>query len=369
MREISYPTDAFTAILKPVSASCNLRCKYCFYDGQQGEISLMSDETLETVIARCLEATSKSVRFIWHGGEPLLAGISFYERVLKLEEKYCRPNQQVQNSIQTNATLLNEKWLRFLDANGFRIGISLDGPEKLHDFARIDTGGKGTFAKVIRAVNLMQSLGVNFGVIAVINSYSIRCPEQIYCFFSSQELSFSPNICMDAGELTANPLDYARFMIRIFDLWMDEDNPRMRIRPLINATQAVLGLSPRYYDVSIVPKLCRFQGNCHKYLTVDFNGDVYPCDKFTETRFKLGNLLEASLQEISAFREYQQFFGQREEVVQLCDGCEWFQVCQGGCMREWDITGERVNPHNAYCEGRKILFTHIQKRLQKIGAL
>lgn len=355
-------------IIKVVSAGCNLRCGYCFFFGHQNKIELMDTETLELVIVQSIQASPRRVRFQWHGGEPFLAGLEFYREAVALQEKHRLRNQKVLNSIQTNGTLINEEWVSFLQEACFGVGVSLDGPEEMHDLGRYDAGSQGTFGRVMRGVELLRQGGVKFGVIAVINDHNVRYPREMYEFFSSQRLSFSPNACVmrdpETGLPTGfsvNPMDYAQFMIEICDLWLAEDNPSLRIRPLVNIIQGLIG----------VPQgLCEFRGTCEQFLTIDSNGDIYPCDRFLETEFCLGNVNEVALTAVPEAPAYRAYYARRSEVAQRCEGCEWLPVCAGGCLRHWEgLTEEGGRAWNRFCGARKLLFQHVKKRLEEIGEL
>lgn len=328
----------------------------------------MTPEILELVIAQSIKASPKRVRFQWHGGEPLLAGIQFYQNAVALQEKYLLPDQKIINSIQTNGTLINEDWVAFLKEACFGIGVSLDGPEHLHNFARVDAAGKGTFTRVMRGVRLLRKSGIKFGIIAVINRHNVSCPREMYEFFSREKLSFSPNPCVmrnpetdEPFGLSVDPMDYARFMIQVCDLWLSEDDPKFRVRPLVNIVQGLLGVSHG---------LCEFRGTCEQFLTIDSNGDIYPCDRFLHDEFCFGNLTDISLNEVTETAAYQVYYVQRTEIAERCGNCEWFSVCSGGCLRHWEGLIEKSGfARNRFCEARKHIFRHVKMRLEQAGAL
>src|ERR1035437_2076458 len=119
-------------IVKPIGNFCNLRCIYCFYSHlDQSKLKKMSDVLLEKLIRDLSEVSDKNVIILWHGGEPLLAGLDFYKKAVEEQSKY--PSVHFENRLQTNATLMNEEWIMFFKQNNFGIGVSLDGIRQLHD--------------------------------------------------------------------------------------------------------------------------------------------------------------------------------------------------------------------------------------------
>lgn len=328
----------------------------------------MKPEVLELVIRQSIQASPKRIRFQWHGGEPFLAGIEFYQLAVELQEKYRLCDQVILNSIQTNGTLINGRWITFLKEKGFSIGVSLDGPEDLHNFARYDAGGKGTFERIMHGIKLLRENGVKFGVIAVINRHNVCYPREMYDFFSREKLSFSPNACImrdpDSGRpvgFSVDPIDYARFMIEVCDSWFEEDNPKFRVRPLVNIIQGLLG---------VPQKLCEFRGTCEQFLTIDSNGDIYPCDSFLQEEFCLGNLAAIPLVEVVSTNVYKAYYARRTEIASQCQDCQWFSICSGGCLRHWDgLSNDGVSAWNRFCQSRKLLFEHVKMCLEEINAL
>ena len=355
----------FNPVIKAVSAGCNLRCGYCFYSGNQPEIKAMRPEVLRAVIARCLEV-SPAVKFTWHGGEPTLAGIGFYQEAVALENELRHPNQRVTNTIQTNATIITREWTDFFLRSGFGVGVSIDGPERLHNFARRNAAGLGSFREMLSGMQTLRDGRVKFGAIAVVNSFTVDYPEEIFWFMRGLGLSFSANSCVarpsdpnEVRNLAISPTRYTEFLLRLSDLWFELDDPKFRIRPLEDVVKGVLGRSP---------SLCRYTGSCSRYVTVDYNGEVYPCDEFLEPKYLLGNLEGQSIAEILASQQATAYYFGRAATQVSCGACEWLRICKGGCMREWDGRKSIADPRNEeFCQARKMLFAGIQGRLASLG--
>jgi uncharacterized protein len=150
----------------------------------------MSDEVLKAYITKYI--TSKpapEVSFSWQGGEPTLLGLDFFRKVIEYQRPFMN-QKKIINSLQTNGTLLNDEWCRFLKKHKFLVGISLDGPKEIHDRYRRDRGGRGTFNKVMRGLKLLQKHGVEYNVMATVAKETAYKPLEVYRFFKDQGVEF-----------------------------------------------------------------------------------------------------------------------------------------------------------------------------------
>ena len=187
-------TSRKSIIVKPVGSFCNLRCDYCFYlEKKKLYAGTSSDHRmgLQTVekILRDMFACSDEPTFVWHGGEPTLAGLDFFEEVMDMQRHYAQGNAYA-NALQTNGTLLNQEWADFLRKENFLVGVSLDGPEHVHDQYRKDVQGKGTFSTVFENAKMLLHAQVPVNVLATVNSYSAKHVEQIYRFFKRNKFGY-----------------------------------------------------------------------------------------------------------------------------------------------------------------------------------
>ena len=353
--------------MKVVGGSCNLRCKYCFYDGHQNSpLVLMDGEVLEKVVGDLMKVSPVGIRFIWHGGEPMLAGIDYFTKIVQLQQRFATNGQMVENSIQTNGTLINEEWVGFFKKHDFKVGVSLDGPEHIHDQVRINVAQRGTYKSVMRGINLLREAEMTVGVIAVINSDSVNYPDELFNFFYHQGLNFNANECtafpddpLVVRSLAINPMEYAQFLLKIFDLWLEAGNPRYRVRPLVDFVHAVIGQQP---------KTCKMQGRCHQYITIDVNGDVYPCHAYLRPEHVLGNLASTGIEKFLEGPQIKQYYSGRLETLKACGDCQWVRVCNGGCMRAWGgkTALTDISEHQD-CEALKLLYGRISTKLQAMG--
>jgi len=354
-----------TVIVKPVGSRCNIACRYCYNRFVTGSQKMkMSQEVLERVIQDFTDLAEEAVRFVWHGGEPLLAGKGFYSAVLRLQDEARKETScKIKNSIQTNGTLLNSSRVDFLTGNHFGVGISLDGPSTIHNTNRVYRSGKGTYRKVMQAIGEFKQRNVNFGVGSVITKANVRDPETMYRFFRENDIdSFDVSPCAETnketGELepySVEPKEYASFLIGMFDIWMKEDNPNITIRTLNNMIRSALGGSP---------SLCSFNRTCTNILSVDYNGDISFCGRYMgieEMRF--GNIMEEPLSEILQKPKFLEIERDISCVRDECKDCEVEDTCKGGCTyHSYTHQGKIVAP-NYFCETAKKVIPHIRQRV------
>jgi len=353
-------------IIKEVTTDCNLRCKYCFFAKQDRRRSRVSTTTLETIVRKICDCNpkSKEIMFYWHGGEPLLAGIDFYKQAIEFQRKFKKPGQKIRNGLETNATLLNNKWADFFTKTGFGVGVSLDGPKEYHDVYRQYPNGKGSFDEVIKGVEILQRNGIEFSVISVITKKSVLAPEEMFGFFCSKKISnfvnFVPSLGIETGhglsfEYSIQPASYIDFLISVFDLWINGDRPELKILPLESIVRAFLGFAQED---------CRFAGECLKSIVIEYNGDIFACNTYGYGDFfKFGNIEDGidaifDPQSSPKYKNYLDFLG---KIKKDCLDCKWYKICHGGCPG-WYYLGKGKN---ILCQDFKRLFAYIQKTLKE----
>jgi len=352
-----------SVLVKPVSGDCNLACEYCFYhdrptDPYRGQVRhRMKDRVLRSLIRQMMEMAGPEVSFGWQGGEPTLAGLDFFERVVAYERRYGRSGQIVANGIQTNGWLIDDRWAAFFRRYKFLVGISLDGPEKLHDRYRRTPSGRGTHARVMRAIETLRRHGVEFNILAVVNACTVEKPIEIYDYFLSHGfhyLQFIPCVEIDpeTGQITdfsVQPEQYGRFLCRLFDCWYNKGYPRASERTFDAVLMAYMGMEPQ---------MCVFQERCGAYVVVEYNGDVYPCDFLVREDLRLGNILERPLREIVMDSRFRAFASAKSGYPE-CEECRWDFICHGGCQRMRGIVGEENKQY--LCEAYKQFFNYSER--------
>ena len=364
-------------MVKPVGSACNLRCDYCYYlekqhlyanEGRQ----MLSDELLERFIREYIESqTTPEVLFTWHGGEPLVRPLAFYEKVVRLQQRYAR-GRRIANSLQTNGTLINDDWARFFHDQGWLIGVSLDGPEAYHDAFRRTRGGGPSFRNVIRGIDILNRHAVEWNALAVANRLNGDHPLSFYRFFKNigcRYIQVTPVVerlahhddgrqlasLVDEGQLapfSIRPKQWGNFLCTIFDEWVRHDVSMFFIN-IFDATLANW--------VGVAPGLCTMAKHCGHAGVMEHNGDVYSCDHFVFPEYKLGNIHEQSLVEMM-YSERQRRFGRAkaDSLPTQCRECQWLNACHGECPSNRFIHTANGEPGlNYLCEGYRQYFSHV----------
>lgn len=372
---------AFHVMAKPTGARCNMNCAYCFFlkkaNLYPGSDFTMSDELMEMYIKQTIEAHRiPRVTIAWQGGEPTLMGVDFYRRAMAVEKKYARPGMTFENTIQTNGTLIDEEWCRFLKENNFLVGLSLDGPEKYHDMYRLDKAGKSVFKRVVKAAELMQEWGVEFNILCTVNSANSRHPLEVYHFFRDEMktpyLQFIPIVERDnetgnqegtkLTNRTVDPDQYGRFLNTIFDEWVRNDVGSM----FIQMFDATLASWIRGYS-----SICIFRPTCGDGVALEHNGDVYSCDHFVEPAHLLGNITETPVGELVRSEKQLAFGRAKSEILpRYCRECEYLFACNGECPKNRVLkTPDGETGLNWLCSGLKAFFSHTARPMQIMGEL
>ena len=385
-QKLTRPT-AFTTMIKPVGSLCNLDCDYCYYLSKAnlygGHQPKMTDELLERYISQYIEAVQvPTVTFCWHGGEPLLAGIDFYEKAVALQNKY-RGNKQIENSLQTNGLLINPDWCDFFRDNNFLIGLSLDGPKDIHDAYRKDRGGHPTFDRVMQGLEIMVVKGVEYNTLSTINDRCSGQGKRVYQFMRSisKYMQFLPVVektiptqSKRASIVPPNtegaviapwsitPKAFGKFMCDIFDEWVINDVGD-RFVQLFDITLAQW--------CGVQPSLYAFCPTCGDGLVVEHNGDVYMCDHFVYPEYRLGNIATEHLSDMQRKPELFRFgIEKRNSLPSDCRKCDYLFACRGECPKHRFATTRRGEKGlNTLCEGYKHFFEYTTPYMQQMHRL
>lgn len=360
----------FQILVKPVAGDCNLECRYCFYRpvnkyfGGDTVRHRMPDDILETLIKDLLSYRFETSIFCWQGGEPTLAGLSFFEKVVQFETKYGARGQRIGNAFQTNGLLINDDWARFLSEYRFLVGLSLDGTEEIHNMYRKSRSGKGSFDKVMGAVEFMRRWNVSFSILVVVSKANEERAKDVYRFFKKMkftEFQFIPCIEIDPhtgkiAEFSASPQGYVKFLKELYREWMNDDPASVRIRTFDFFLLAGQGANVEY---------CPFQNRCGSYLVVEHNGDVFPCDFFVTPDWKLGNITEGALASFFTLPKQQEFSLYKNKRDEKCRKCEWDEICYGGCPKEWVTSGGKTSKKSYYCKSYRHFFSQMFSTMKR----
>ena len=372
----------FTSMVKPVGSLCNMRCKYCYYLDKAALYNnhqpQMSDELLENYIRANIEGNnSPIIAFAWHGGEPLLAGKEFFRKAVALQQKYAE-GRTVENSIQTNGLLVDDEWCAIFRDNNFLVGVSIDGPESIHDAHRVDAGGQPTFARVMKGIEKLYRNRVEYNTLTTINIHSEGRGAEVYNFLRGisvfmQFLPVAELLCdgriqspeaqkADIAPWSVSARGFGDFMCDIFDIWVKKDVGRRYVQ-LFDATLALM--------VGVQPSVCSLCETCGSGLTVEHNGDVYCCDHFVYPEYKIGNIHTDRLADLAyCDRQFEFGVAKRALLPRECRHCKFYNLCHGECPKHRFIDDNRGEYGKNYlCEGYKLFYEHTQTAMERMKNL
>ena len=390
------PRPQYTVIAKPIGPLCNMACRYCFYLEKErlfrehGSFR-MSSEILEAFVRQYIALQdAPEVQFTWQGGEPTLLGVEFFRRVVELQKKYAN-GKTVTNSIQTNGILLDDRWCEFLTDNGFLVGLSIDGPRKLHDLYRVDKRQRPTFDRVMRGLEFLKKHNTEFNTLTVVNNANSRYPLEVYRFLKEVGKGFMQFIPLverkpdkEARELglelglppvpgekdttsrvtpwSVKPNQFGEFYVQIFDEWVRQDVGKYFVQ---------------FFDVALGnwmghgSTLCIFARKCGYAVALEHNGDLYSCDHYVYPKYKLGNILNNSLGDMLGSLEQRKFGSNKFEMLpNYCRECEVRFACNGECPKHRFIHTPDGEPGLAYlCPAYKHIFSHMAPSMQIMAEL
>ena len=390
----------FHAMVKPSGSECNIDCDYCFYlhkadllNHENG--SRMSEDLLEQHIRQYIESqTGDQVVFSWQGGEPTLMGLDYYRKVVALQAKYAKPGQRIENDLQTNGIAIDEEWTAFLKEYHFLVGLSIDGPEDLHDIYRKTRSGKPTFEYVLKAAKLLRKAQVPFATLCVVNRLNAKHGKRVYRFLvdqiGAQRVQFNPAVeprvfkerapgKMDFSQApmqdapsarpghplsivtdwSVDPDDYGQFLCDVWDEWFATDFGKIHVNLFETAVAQAAGLSAQ---------TCTQAQFCGKGLAVEHDGEVYSCDHFVYPEYRIGNITETHLGDL-AFSSQQEKFGMDKcnSLPKQCCNCDYLKLCWGECPKNRLIrTKEGEVGLNYLCSGLFNFYKHIDLDLVSI---
>ncbi len=384
----------FQVMAKPIGPRCNIDCTYCYYLDKarlypEAKKFRMPQAVLECYIrdhiAAQVAAGMQQIDFVWQGGEPTILGIDYFRRIIELQEKYRPDGARLSNALQTNGTLLDAEWAGFLKDNRFLVGISIDGPRKLHDRYRRNRAGQPTFSAVMRGLELLMTHGVEHNVLVAVHRLNALKPAEVYRFLRASGVEFIQFIpiverAFDGRTLAPPPGDgpsaidpkvapfsvspraYGRFLCEVFDLWVRHDVGRVFVQHF----DVLLGLW-----MGLPATLCYFAPECGQNLALEHNGDLYVCDHYVYPKYLLGNITRTPISELAS-RQRQQAFGRDKArtLPQQCRTCRYLFACNGGCPKHrFRTSNDGEAGLNYFCQSYRMFFRHAGPQLDEMARL
>ena len=360
-------------LIKPASSGCNMRCGYCFYVDIASvraieNHGIMSDELLETIVRKALSEANGYCTFGFQGGEPTLAGLEFFQKLIIFEKKYNINNVKIVHALQTNGLLIDASWAGFLKENNFLVGLSIDALKYVHDVFRVDVSGNSTYDRCMSAARILANHHVNFNILSVVTRQLAAHPDKVYRFYKKngfRYLQFIP--CLDnlkdghgSNIYSLDAKTYGNFLCRIFDLWYNDftKNEYISIRDFDNYIHMLAGRQPEN---------CAMNGMCSANALIEADGSVYPCDFYAVDDHLLGNILTHSFNEMLCGEKAISFIMPSRNVDTTCLDCEFGYICRGGCRRHRELEIDGTLQLNFYCTAYKQFFAHSLPRMKMIA--
>lgn len=372
---------------KPAGAHCNLACDYCYYLEKQklyqnGEKHVMSDQLTEVFVREYIQSQfGREVNFTWHGGEPMIRPLSYYKKVVRWQRQYAE-GKTILNCLQTNGTLLTPEWCRFLHDEGWLVGISIDGPQNMHDAYRMKRNGAPTWEKVMQGIEMLDRYEVEWNAMAVVNDITAARPLDFYRFFRDElecrYLQFTPVVerihrhqdgrhlahVMDGEEYAVAPFSvtpeaWGEFLCTMFDEWYRNDVGEMFVQTF-EATLANWA--------GVTPGVCSLSDWCGHAAVMEHNGDIYCCDHFVFPEYYLGNIRNRGILDMLNCEKQMAFADMKTKGLPAqCHKCQWQFACHGECPRNRFVKTKDGEPGlNYLCEGYRRYFEHVAPYMEEL---
>ena len=361
-----------TFIIKP-TYSCNFRCKYCYLSNETKQQSQMFDAEFAKRIVKqlkllLLEKSCRKLTIIWHGGEPMLWGIENYRAIFAYMQQELA-GYEVQNSMQTNLSMVNDEWIDLFLQYNVRVGFSLDGTREIHDQQRVGVHGEPTFERIIANYRSCKERGMRIGCIVVGSKKHIGHIPELYHFMRDEGINFKFNPLFCSGEAQNNilnygitPEEYAQMAIELFDLWFYDNQGQITESNFVEIASNI---------ATGKPTGCMFSKNCQdSFLAIATTGDVMPCGRFCDNdllQYSYGNLHKETLAEILPRIRQSETYKRAEYISQSgCKDCRWYNICHGGCLHDGFLASGDFRHKTFLCSAYKRIFTHIEERTKCI---
>lgn len=361
--------NPFSLLIKPAGADCNLRCAYCFYLDRaelypEQTCHRMREDTLTRLVRSYLALPFPTHTFAFQGGEPLLMGEAFYRKLVALQKRYARPGARITNCVQTNGTLITESLAQFFAQEHFLLGVSVDGPEAIHNLRRPNANGDGSHAMVMRGLDHLKAAQAEFNILTLVSKSNVGQPLEVYrylrdmleCHFLQfiECVEFAP----DGSPLpdTITPDEWAHFIITLFDEWYAHDKTTVSVRLFDSILNRLLTGNAHS---------CAMGGDCRAYFVVEHNGDIYPCDFFVRPELRLGNLHTEDWDELWEAPLHTTFGERKRQWHTTCTTCPYLKFCQGDCPKNRSGHDISADPSRLswLCTAWKRIYAHILPKL------
>jgi len=364
--------QSFSLLIKPASADCNLRCEYCFYLDRcelypETARHRMTEGVLDRLVSTYMKTSQRQYTFGWQGGEPTLMGADFFRKVIELQRKHGRPGTVVANGLQTNAVLIDDELAAHFAKYKFLLGVSIDGPDHIHDRYRRNAAGRGTHADVLRGIECLKRNRVEFNALILVSAANVGRAREVYNYICDQGIMFHQYIPCVEFDAAGKPMPYSiggdewgDFLCELYDQWLPGDTRRVSDR-LFDSILTLL--------VEGGYSICHMGRNCCQYFVVEHNGDVYPCDFFVQADLRLGNVATDSWEYLGQSPKYLEFGRQKARWNEQCGECAFVKYCSADCLKHrLPSGGDNPQTLSWLCDGWKRFYSHALPGLERLAA-
>ena len=362
-------------LIKPASGLCNMRCKYCFYADvtehrSVSSYGIMSEETADRLIRRAFDYAEGAVTFAFQGGEPTLVGVDFYRHFIDEVNRVNEKKIPVHYAIQTNGYDVSDELCELLRDNHFLVGVSLDGTGAVHDAARVDAAGEGTFKRVNRTIAKFKDYGIDFNILTVVTNQTAKNISSVYAYLKSRGYKYLQFIRHvdgfgDADEpsvYSLTPKRYANFLKTAFGYYYDDilAGKYVSVREFDNFVLLAAGRDA---------ECCGMNGICPANLVIEADGGAYPCDFYVLDEWRMGNIRENTVEELFSSDASVEFRKRSYQVNLKCRTCPYYRLCRGGCARAREPFAENGLGLNKYCESYLEFFPWAMPKLMRLAEM
>jgi len=349
--------EVSTVVIQP-TAFCNIGCTYCYLPDRNDK-HVLAQSTVSRLFTELFESgwASPELTIIWHAGEPLVVPTGFYREAFETIERLRPPSVAVRHAFQTNGMLIDADWCALFREWNVGVGVSIDGPQSLHDAHRKTRRGEGTFDKTIAGIRLLRQEKVPFHVISVLSRDSLAMPDEMLAFYLSEGID---QICFNVEESEGSHVSelfegaelrrrYETFLRRFWHA----SQASGKVRFLREIDHAI----PRVFRPNEAPSR-NIQVEPLAMLNVDSRGNVSSFSpellglkNAQYADYLLGNIHTHSLAQIhDACLQSPMFRDIRTGVEACARGCEYFSVCGGGApVNKLFETGSFTGTRTSYC--------------------
>ncbi|MCX6812376.1 MAG: radical SAM protein [Candidatus Berkelbacteria bacterium] len=350
----------FSLQVRPVGGSCNYHCRYCNYGKEKWDGRIMSDQTLSDLIEKFLNYSHPYANFCWHGGEPTLAGPKFFSQVLTLTEKFKQADQIISHQLQTNGFGITNELASIFNDGNFGIGVSIDGPEFVHNINRRTFGGRDTFRKTMEGLSLLRKYDIPVSVISTVSNTTLAYSREVFEYLVGagfRSISYSPVFdSLESDGLSITDDEWYNYLREVFESWWEYGDPDIGIREL---DEVIAWISGKRINCCSSARTC-----CH-WLSIDRDGSIYPCERYNQ-KISFGNISQINLYDIPNDPVFRKFAKQSRFVSPECKNCEYLRLCGNGCpnMR---VSDNQLTAEGKYgfCTQRRSLYQLVSSTFAK----